>query len=89
MHVRLTESVRPWISYAQAILRRYLAERVSYVSGLLKSSRVVARYELDFVHRFVETGDVRSIHLSQEFNTLREEIREILHRDHSKTELHA
>jgi len=54
-----------------------------------RPGRVVARYDLDFVRRFVETGDVRSIHLSQEFNTLREEIREILHCDHNRTELHA
>ncbi|MCM2454043.1 ABC transporter ATP-binding protein [Rhizobium sp. CG4] len=54
-----------------------------------RPGRIVARYELDFVKRFVETGDVRSIHLSPEFGLLREEIREILHGDDKKGRLSA
>ena len=46
-----------------------------------RPGRIVARYETDFVRKFIETGDVRSIHLSPEFAVLREEIREILHGD--------
>ncbi|WP_377296279.1 taurine ABC transporter ATP-binding protein [Rhizobium sp. SGZ-381] len=47
-----------------------------------RPGRVVARYDLDFVRRFIETQYVRSIHLSPEFANLREEIRDILHSDH-------
>ncbi|OLP62457.1 taurine transporter ATP-binding subunit [Xaviernesmea oryzae] len=47
-----------------------------------RPGRVVARYELDFVKRYVETGDVRGIHLDPAFAALREEIRQILHSDH-------
>jgi taurine transport system ATP-binding protein len=46
-----------------------------------RPGRIVARYETNFVRKFIETGDVRSIHLSPEFALLREEIREILHGD--------
>lgn len=54
-----------------------------------RPGRVVARYELDFVRRFIETGDVRSVHLDPEFGLLREEIRDILHRDHQKAGVYA
>ncbi|KQV81911.1 ABC transporter ATP-binding protein [Rhizobium sp. Root1220] len=45
-----------------------------------RPGRVVARFDLDFVNRFAETGDARSIKASAEFAELREEIRSILHR---------
>ncbi|WP_085025831.1 taurine ABC transporter ATP-binding protein [Ensifer aridi] len=45
-----------------------------------RPGRVVARFDLDFVRRFAATGDARSIKLSTEFASLREEIRAILHR---------
>jgi taurine transport system ATP-binding protein len=60
----------------------FLGTRVIVMSP--RPGRIVARYDLDFVRRFVETGNVRSIHLSPEFGLLREEIREILHADHSR-----
>ncbi|AUX78564.1 taurine ABC transporter ATP-binding protein [Sinorhizobium fredii] len=44
-----------------------------------RPGRVVARFDLDFVRRFAETGDARSIKSSPEFAGLREEIRAILH----------
>ncbi|NLS17310.1 ABC transporter ATP-binding protein [Rhizobium sp. P40RR-XXII] len=44
-----------------------------------RPGRVVARFELDFVHRFAESGDTRAIVTSPEFGNLREEIRTILH----------
>lgn len=54
-----------------------------------RPGRVVARYELDFVNRFIVTGDVRAINLAPEFGEIREEIREILHKDHQKVEIAA
>jgi taurine transport system ATP-binding protein len=54
-----------------------------------RPGRVVARYEPDFVRRFVDTGNVRSIHLSPEFGLMREEIREILHGDDHEVRLSA
>ncbi|SCW60847.1 taurine transport system ATP-binding protein [Rhizobium mongolense subsp. loessense] len=45
-----------------------------------RPGRVVAHFDLDFVKRFAETGDARSIKASPEFAELREEIRSILHR---------
>ncbi|AYG68983.1 MULTISPECIES: ABC transporter ATP-binding protein [unclassified Rhizobium] len=44
-----------------------------------RPGRVVARFELDFVHRFAESGDTRAIVTSPAFGNLREEIRAILH----------
>ncbi|MGY5804278.1 taurine ABC transporter ATP-binding protein [Rhizobium hainanense] len=44
-----------------------------------RPGRVVARFELDFVHRFAESGDTKTIISSTEFGNLREEIRAILH----------
>ena len=44
-----------------------------------RPGRVVARFELDFVHRFAASGDTRAIVTSPEFGNLREEIRGILH----------
>ncbi|WP_271022401.1 ABC transporter ATP-binding protein [Rhizobium sp. RCAM05973] len=44
-----------------------------------RPGRVVARFELDFVHRFAVNGDTKSIIASPEFTNLREEIRAILH----------
>ncbi|KAA1180329.1 ABC transporter ATP-binding protein [Rhizobium tropici] len=44
-----------------------------------RPGRVVARFELDFVHRLAESGDTRAIVTSPEFGNLREEIRAILH----------
>jgi taurine transport system ATP-binding protein len=44
-----------------------------------RPGRVVARFDLDFVRRFAETGDARSIKASPQFAELREEIRAILH----------
>ncbi|APO72499.1 taurine ABC transporter ATP-binding protein TauB (plasmid) [Rhizobium gallicum] len=45
-----------------------------------RPGRVTAQFDLDFVKRFAETGDARSIKASPEFAELREEIRSILHR---------
>ena len=45
-----------------------------------RPGRVVARFELDFVHRFAANGDSKSIVASPEFTNLREEIRTILHK---------
>ncbi|MBB6487258.1 taurine ABC transporter ATP-binding protein [Rhizobium lusitanum] len=44
-----------------------------------RPGRVVARFNLDFVHRLAANGDARSITTSREFAELREEIRAILH----------
>ncbi len=44
-----------------------------------RPGRVVARFNLDFVHRLAASGDARSILTSPEFAELREEIRAILH----------
>lgn len=44
-----------------------------------RPGRVVARFDLDFVHRLAASGDARSILTSPEFAELREEIRAILH----------
>ncbi|MFS8046464.1 taurine ABC transporter ATP-binding protein [Rhizobium sp. BR 314] len=44
-----------------------------------RPGRVVARFNLDFVHRLAAHGDARSITTSREFAELREEIRAILH----------
>ena len=44
-----------------------------------RPGRVVARFDLDFVKRFAETGDARAIKASPQFAELREEIRAILH----------
>jgi taurine transport system ATP-binding protein len=44
-----------------------------------RPGRIVARFDLDFVRQFAETGDARSVKTSPEFANLREEIRDILH----------
>lgn len=44
-----------------------------------RPGRVVARFDLDFISRFTETGDARWIKASPQFAKLREEIRAILH----------
>lgn len=44
-----------------------------------RPGRVVARFELDFVHRFAASGDTKAIFSSPEFGNLRDEIRAILH----------
>ncbi|TNM61839.1 taurine ABC transporter ATP-binding protein [Aliirhizobium smilacinae] len=44
-----------------------------------RPGRIVARYNLDFVQRFAETGDARAIKTSSDFNDLREDIRTLLH----------
>ncbi|MGY5777517.1 taurine ABC transporter ATP-binding protein [Rhizobium sp. LEGMi135b] len=44
-----------------------------------RPGRVVARFELDFVHRFAASSDTKAIVSSPEFSSLREEIRAILH----------
>ncbi len=44
-----------------------------------RPGRIVARFDLDFVRRFAETGDARAVKTSPEFANLREEIRDILH----------
>ncbi len=44
-----------------------------------RPGRVVARFELDFVHRFAASGDAKAIFSSPEFGNLRDEIRAILH----------
>jgi taurine transport system ATP-binding protein len=47
-----------------------------------RPGRIVARFDLDFVRRFAETGDARAIKSSAAFNNLREEIRSLLHGEH-------
>lgn len=47
-----------------------------------RPGRIVARFDLDFVRRFAQTGDSRAIKTSAEFNSLREEIRALLHGAH-------
>jgi taurine transport system ATP-binding protein len=44
-----------------------------------RPGRVVKRFDVDFVRRFVEGGDARPIKTAPEFVELREEIRAILH----------
>jgi taurine transport system ATP-binding protein len=44
-----------------------------------RPGRIVARFDLDFVRQFAESGDARSVKTSPEFADLREEIRDILH----------
>lgn len=44
-----------------------------------RPGRIVARFDLDFVRHFAETGDARAVKTSPEFANLREEIRDILH----------
>ncbi|SCB08260.1 taurine ABC transporter ATP-binding protein [Rhizobium multihospitium] len=44
-----------------------------------RPGRIVARFELDFVHRFAANRDTKAIVSSPEFSSLREEIRAILH----------
>jgi len=44
-----------------------------------RPGRIVARYDLDFVHQFARDGDARAIKTAPEFAHLREEIRAIVH----------
>jgi taurine transport system ATP-binding protein len=44
-----------------------------------RPGRVVKRFDIDFVRRFVESGDTRPIKTAPEFSELREEIRAVLH----------
>lgn len=44
-----------------------------------RPGRIVARFELDFVHRLAASDDTKAIVASPEFTNLREEIRAILH----------
>jgi len=45
----------------------------------LRPGRIVARYDVSFVRRFVETGDWGSVTISPEYWRLRDEIRAIVH----------
>jgi taurine transport system ATP-binding protein len=44
-----------------------------------RPGRIVRRYELDFVRRFVESGDASAIKSDPAFIALREEIRSLIH----------
>lgn len=44
-----------------------------------RPGRIVARFDLDFVREFARTGDARAVKTAPEFESLREEIRTILH----------
>jgi taurine transport system ATP-binding protein len=44
-----------------------------------RPGRITARFDLDFVRQFAESGNARSVKTSPEFANLREEIRDILH----------
>jgi taurine transport system ATP-binding protein len=44
-----------------------------------RPGRIVRRYELDFVRRFVETGDASAVKSDPRFIALREEIRGLIH----------
>ena len=44
-----------------------------------RPGRIVARFDLDFVRRFVRDGDARAIKTLPEFVRLREEVRAIVH----------
>ncbi|MBB4063852.1 taurine ABC transporter ATP-binding protein [Gellertiella hungarica] len=46
-----------------------------------RPGRIVARYRADFVRRLAEGASLKEIRLSDSFGPLREEIRDILHRD--------
>lgn len=45
-----------------------------------RPGRIVARYELDFVHQFARDRDARAVKMLPRFAALREEIRAIVHR---------
>ncbi|MNI18407.1 Taurine import ATP-binding protein TauB [compost metagenome] len=44
-----------------------------------RPGRIVARFNLDFVRQFADTGDARAVKTSSDFNNLREDIRALLH----------
>lgn len=46
-----------------------------------RPGRIVARYETDFIRRLADGATLKDIRLSDAFGPLREEIRDILHRD--------
>jgi taurine transport system ATP-binding protein len=50
-----------------------------------RPGRIVQRYELDFVRRFVATHDASAIKSDPEFIALREEIRALIHRTGAET----
>lgn len=49
-----------------------------------RPGRVVARFDLNFVHQYAQGHDSRTIKKSREFSALREEIREIIHSSESE-----
>lgn len=51
-----------------------------------RPGRIVARYDTDFVRQFAAGATLKDIRLSSDFGPLREEIRDILHRDHQPKE---
>lgn len=54
-----------------------------------RPGRIVARYPLDFVHRFARDHDARAIKTAPNFAILREEIREIIHSTAAVAEVQA
>ena len=54
-----------------------------------RPGRIVARYELDFVHQFAAHRDARAIKRQPRFIALKEEIRAIVHGDEVREELAA
>ncbi|ANH68194.1 taurine ABC transporter ATP-binding protein [Mitsuaria sp. 7] len=51
-----------------------------------RPGRIVARYELDFVHQFARDRDARAVKTLPRFAALREEIRAIVHRSDERAE---
>lgn len=47
-----------------------------------RPGRIVARFDLDFIRRYAESGDISAIKAAPEFTALREEIRALLHGAH-------
>jgi taurine transport system ATP-binding protein len=54
-----------------------------------RPGRIVARYDVDFVHEFAETGDIGPIMANPGFVALREEIRSLIHRPDRSRDLQA
>jgi taurine transport system ATP-binding protein len=50
-----------------------------------RPGRIVRRYELDFVRRFVETRDSSAVKSDPQFIALREEIRSLIHQTGSES----
>ncbi len=46
-----------------------------------RPGRIVARFDLDFVHRFARDRDARAVKSSEAFTELRERVRAIVHQD--------